>query len=87
VLVAVGCLGLLVLGGLLSKGRGVWQALYISNRLLRCLSLSWLLCGRCSRSGSCPCGVGVGCCVVVRMGRSVMGCDVLRHRSNRFLVV
>lgn len=87
VLVAVGCVGLLVLGGLLSTGRRHGLVVCRSNRSLLFLSRSLLLCDMCCRSGSCPYGV----VVVFRVGfgrcRSVMGCGAVPHRLGRCVVV
>jgi hypothetical protein len=80
VLVVVGCLCLLVSGGLLSKDRWVWLVGGISSRLWLCLAPAWLLCGMCSHSVICLCGVGVVFLFVFRSGHSVMCCGVVRHR-------
>jgi hypothetical protein len=83
VLAAMGCSGLLVSGGLLSKGHLVWLVRHRANTVVLCLALAWQPCDIQRHSGLCSCVAGVGCCVAVRRCRSVLGCGALRHRSGR----
>jgi hypothetical protein len=73
-LVVVGIPCLLVLGGLLSTGHLLWLLVHITNRPVRYPVPAWQRVCTLRHSGSCPCGVGVGCCVAVHMNRIVMGC-------------
>jgi hypothetical protein len=72
--------GLLVSGGLLSKGHLLLFLLHRANTPVLCLAPAWQRADTLRHSGVCPCGVGVGCCVAVRICRSVMGCGASSHR-------